>query len=250
MWALFASPCALITALFLSCSAFSTTNLALSASCAATCLASIAAVNSLPNVRLMRYCTHIIDDWPFKPWDSKMRAFRIDLVFDTIYTVEDDGSMASLDGVKSVITYIPGEPAVKSGLKQFESVGFLECELLEQLELSFECNEMLLECVPALEFVFSCARECLAFLCHFLRPLTTTSVNTAFLMPEPICEESELKRIVDENEVEEMEKAMGSTKPEIVIVGLHYHCAFRHWPFLATLYTHLRYYHFQFCPHY
>ncbi|MFS7913495.1 hypothetical protein Hanom_Chr02g00142451 [Helianthus anomalus] len=40
-------------ALHLSCSAFSTTNLALSASCAATCLASIAAVNSLPKVRLV-----------------------------------------------------------------------------------------------------------------------------------------------------------------------------------------------------
>ena len=45
--------CALIIALFLSCSAFSTTNLALSASCAATCLASIAAVNSFPKVRLV-----------------------------------------------------------------------------------------------------------------------------------------------------------------------------------------------------
>ena len=45
--------CALIIALRLSCSAFSTTNLALSASCAATCLASIAAVNSFPKVRLV-----------------------------------------------------------------------------------------------------------------------------------------------------------------------------------------------------
>ncbi|KAJ0434288.1 hypothetical protein HanRHA438_Chr17g0820851 [Helianthus annuus] len=40
-------------ALLLSCSAFSTTNLARSASCAATCFASIAAVNSLPKVRLV-----------------------------------------------------------------------------------------------------------------------------------------------------------------------------------------------------
>uniref|UniRef100_A0A2P2L4L3 Prohibitin n=1 Tax=Rhizophora mucronata TaxID=61149 RepID=A0A2P2L4L3_RHIMU len=51
--ALLDSPSALITALFLSCSAFSTINLALSASCAATCLASIAAVNSFPKVRVV-----------------------------------------------------------------------------------------------------------------------------------------------------------------------------------------------------
>lgn len=40
-------------ALLLSCSAFSTTNFARSASCAATCLDSIAAVNSRPNVKLV-----------------------------------------------------------------------------------------------------------------------------------------------------------------------------------------------------
>nr|GMD35058.1 hypothetical protein F751_3886 [Ipomoea batatas] len=51
--ALLASPCALIIALRLSCSAFSTMNLALSASCAATCFASMAAVNSRPKVRLV-----------------------------------------------------------------------------------------------------------------------------------------------------------------------------------------------------
>ena len=46
----FASPSALITALRLSWIAFSTMNLARSASCCATCLASIAAVYSRPNV--------------------------------------------------------------------------------------------------------------------------------------------------------------------------------------------------------
>lgn len=45
--------CALITALRLSCSAFSTTNLARSASWAATCLASMAWVNTFPKLRLV-----------------------------------------------------------------------------------------------------------------------------------------------------------------------------------------------------
>ena len=44
------SPSALITAASLSCSDFMTSNFALSASCCAPCLASIAAVYSLPNV--------------------------------------------------------------------------------------------------------------------------------------------------------------------------------------------------------
>ncbi|KAF5756111.1 hypothetical protein HanXRQr2_Chr17g0810771 [Helianthus annuus] len=100
-------------ALLLSCSAFSTTNLARSASCAATCFASIAAVNSLPKVRLvmdtsssamlklaalsvregyhlqitatrsalykMGSCTNIIDDGPFKPGDHDVCPFWVDL---------------------------------------------------------------------------------------------------------------------------------------------------------------------------
>ena len=49
------SPSAVIIAANLACSAFSTKNLAFSASCWATCLASTAFVNSCPNVKCV-YC--------------------------------------------------------------------------------------------------------------------------------------------------------------------------------------------------
>lgn len=53
MGRVFLLTCARMIALLLSCSAFSTIYLALSASCAATCLASMADVNSFPKVRLV-----------------------------------------------------------------------------------------------------------------------------------------------------------------------------------------------------
>ena len=54
---------------------------------------------------------------------------------------------------------------------------------------------------------------------------------------------------LDQVELEEMEKPVGSTKPKIIITRLHKKSSSSHRVLLATLRTHFGYCDFQLCPH-
>lgn len=63
----------------------------------------------------MRPGTDIEDEGLLKPWDQKMSAFTNGFFKDTIETVEENGSLTAVDGVKGGIDKCAAEAESESG---------------------------------------------------------------------------------------------------------------------------------------